>query len=155
MSLSIEATERIFKRLIATYGDEFTRKWPGVPELDQKTMWSHELASLATRAGYNRIAWALDNLPERAPNPIVFRNLCKLAPGAPEPVPALPAPANPARVAAEVAKLATVRAQVVSNGRDWAAELRRRVTGREVMPTQFQRACLTAVSDSSNLTDNG
>ena len=55
----------------------------------------------------NRIAWALENLPDRAPNAIQFRNLCRQAPA--EIAPPLPMPAaNPERVRAELAKLGHV-----------------------------------------------
>lgn len=104
MSLSLQATERLFERLIATYGSEFLNKYPGNEEEIRKvkTVWAHELGDF--QSSLSRIAWALENLPERCPNVIAFKNLCRLAPS-PE-VPELPAPkADPERLRAEIAKL--------------------------------------------------
>ena len=130
MSLSIRVVERLFDRLAATYGDEFYRKWGTAPISDVKTAWAHELAPFANRL--EMIAWALENLPERAPNAIVFRNLVRSAPRlASEDVPLLSGPpADPARIAAELEKLGVVRTAVVlkpSNGRDWARVLDARI----------------------------
>lgn len=130
MSLSIKATERLFARLIATYGEEFMRKWGATPMADVKSAWSHELAGFASERGLEQLAWALDNLPERAPNCIVFKNLARMAPASASTL-SLPAPqsADPARIAAEIAKLADAKTRIVgvSNGRDWAYKLRDRM----------------------------
>jgi hypothetical protein len=80
------------------------------------------LASLGPHL--HMIAWALENLPERAPNVIVFRNLCRSAPALPEKL--LPAPkADPERVAAELSKLSPILKLAKSEGmffdhRAWA-----------------------------------
>lgn len=104
MSLPLPAIDRIFDRLATAYGRQFTDLYAGVDPASVKTTWSYELAAFASNAGLRRIAWALDNLPERPPNVIAFRNLCRQAP-APE-APALPTPpANPARMHAELQKL--------------------------------------------------
>jgi len=79
------------------------------------------------RQSTDALAWALENLPERAPNVIEFRNLARRAP-TPE-LPRLPEPkADPERVAAELAKLVPVRAAISesTDGREWA----RRIIGR-------------------------
>ena len=130
MSLSIRVVERLFARLINTYGEEFLRQWGASPLVDVKTTWAHELAPFANRL--EMIAWALENLPERAPNAIVFRNLVRSAPRpVSEDVPLLSAPpADPARIAAELEKLGVIRTAVVlkpSNGRDWARVLDARI----------------------------
>lgn len=116
-----EVIDRLFSRLAATYGAEWTRQWAGVPMTDVKTAWGHELS------GYMRnlaaIAHALDNLPDRCPNVIQFRNLCRSAPA--RAVPVIEAPkASPERVATELAKLAPATAK--TDGREWA----RRIIGR-------------------------
>ena len=109
MSLSTEAVDRIFIRMTATYGTEFHARYAGVPVNDVKAVWSHELAGFDGRL--KSIAWALENLPERCPNAIEFRNLCRRAPE-PE-APRLPEPqADQQRVAEELAKLAPLRAKV-------------------------------------------
>lgn len=119
----IKAIDRLFHRLSATYGADWDRSLGQTPIADAKTVWAHELANFKT--SLHRIAWALENLPERCPNVIVFKKLCQQAP-TPE-APALPAPkADPARVAAELAKLAPLRTAEKPNHidhKEWAKTL--------------------------------
>ena len=75
-----EVIDRLFKRLAATYGAAWTRQWEGTPMPDVKTAWCHELAGYAGHL--SAISYALDNLPDRCPNVIQFRNLCRAAPTA-------------------------------------------------------------------------
>lgn len=109
MSISIKAVDHLFDRLTLTYGRAFMAQWDGIPDrqlADLKTMWADELGQFRDRL--ECIAWALENLPARAPNVIEFRNICRLAPRPPELQ--LPEPkADPSRVAAELAKLAEAR----------------------------------------------
>lgn len=117
--------DRIFSRLAATYGAAWDRQSGAAPLADYKTVWAHELAGfLQTRESMMAIAWALENLPERCPNVIEFRNLCRQAP-APD-VPRLPEPKVDAeRVRAELAKLAPLREPVSAptDSRAWARRL--------------------------------
>jgi len=124
MSLPLPALDRLFIRLQATYGRDFMSRYEGVDINAVKTSWAHELS------GYSKnmmpLAWALENLPDRAPNVLEFRALCRRAP-APA-VPALPEPkADTARVAAELEKLAPLRTmaakRVVIDYKDWARRL--------------------------------
>ena len=80
MTLPLAVVERLFQRLTATYGSEFVNKWDKVPIADVKTAWAHELAF--TAEDLNIIGWALNNLPDRCPNLIEFKSLCKQAPRA-------------------------------------------------------------------------
>lgn len=128
MSLPIKAVDRLFERLLATYGEEFSRKWGASPVMDVKSVWAHELSQYANRL--DCIAWALDNLPEKAPNSIQFKNLCKGAPSPKEALPALPPPPDPERLADELRKLGDAKASVTasaSSGKDWARALRKRL----------------------------
>ena len=130
MSLPIKAVDRIFLRLLATYGTEFSGRYAGVQDGDLKSMWAHELAGFAS--DLPSIAWALENLPERCPNVIEFRNLCHQAPRAAEPQ--LPAPqADPERLRAELAKLSEVRNAAVEpvGAKDWARRNLARVDAGE------------------------
>ncbi|MDE2104030.1 MAG: hypothetical protein KGL39_42730 [Patescibacteria group bacterium] len=104
MSLPLPVIDRLFQRLAATYGAAWDRSLGNAPMVDVKTVWGEELTGFSDRLGL--IAWALENLPERCPNVIEFRNLCRHAP-------LLDAPrieqerkaATPERIAAELAKL--------------------------------------------------
>jgi hypothetical protein len=92
-----------------------------------KTSWGHELDGYSQHL--NPLAWALENLPERPPNVIEFRSLCRRAPSTE--VPALPEPkADHARVKAEMAKLGHIRksAQAPVGMKEWAYTLQTRHT---------------------------
>ena len=130
MSLPVKAVDRIFARLGATYGAAWDRAMGSAPLADVKTVWAHELAGFAPHL--QSIAWALENLPERCPNVIEFRNLCRQAPRAAEPQ--LPEPqADPKRLRAELAKLAEVRNAAVEpvGAKDWARRILARVEAGE------------------------
>lgn len=120
MSLPLQAVDRLFDRLAATYGAAFLRSYEGVEPAAVKTVWAHELSGFASNL--QALAWALENLPERAPNAIEFRNLARKAPAAE--APRLPEPkADPERVRVELAKLGQMKTAI--NGRrtvkaDWA-----------------------------------
>ncbi len=141
MSLPLTTIDRVFSRLAAAYGKQFFDLYAQVDPGDVKTMWGHELGPFGTQIGLKRIAWALDNLPDRAPNAIQFRNLCRQAPS-PD-VPALPMPAaNPERMRAELAKLGHVAAKPQGTGMmDWApAILVRHKAGERITPTVLKMA---------------
>lgn len=78
MSLPLNAVDRLFDRLLATYGRDFSARWEGLDQGAVKSSWAHELAGFENHL--KSIGWALENLPERAPNVIEFRNLCRRAP---------------------------------------------------------------------------
>ena len=135
MSLSTKAIDRLFDRLSATYGAQWHRVWDGVPMNDVKSLWAQELAGFENNL--DAIVWALENLPERAPNVIVFRNLCRNAPTPPEKMLPLPK-ADPARMAAELAKLGTIaQAQKATtfDHKSWAKRILSQVeAGDKVRP---------------------
>ncbi len=124
MSLPLQAVDRLFSRLTATYGRQFLDLYEGLDSNAIKTSWSHELAGFAQRLP--DVAWALENLPERAPNAIEFRNLCRKAPSVD--TMQLPAPpADPGRIRAELAKLKPLidaaRAVGGNANLDWARRI--------------------------------
>lgn len=123
MSLPLRAIDRLFDRLTATYGAQFTSLYGALDPNAVKSAWAHELSGFGTPDGLAALAWALENLPERAPNVIQFRNLARRAPVAE--APKLPEPkADPERVAAELAKLrAKVGPVVRHNNLDWARRI--------------------------------
>ena len=127
MYMPLQAVDRLFSRLTMTYGPSFTRTFDGLDLNEVKSLWGHELSFYSTHEKMADIAWALENLPERAPNVIEFRNLCRKAPK--REAPQLPEPkANPERLKAELAKLmaptraAAEKAQL-TDGRDWARRI--------------------------------
>lgn len=142
MSLPAKAIDRLFNRLAATYGAQWTRQWADLPISDIKTAWAHELAVFGS--SLHRIAWALENLPPKCPNVIEFKNLCRAAP-APE-VPRLPEPkADPERVKAELARLGHVRRESVSSTKTdhkaWAKTIvARHEAGDNINPTTLRFA---------------
>lgn len=79
MSLPLTTVERIFSRLMASYGRQFADLYADIDPTDVKAQWAHELDAFSSPVGLKRIAWALDNLPGKAPNAPEFRNLCKQA----------------------------------------------------------------------------
>jgi len=120
------AIDRIFQRLAATYGAAWDRSLGQVPMADIKTVWNHELAGyLQRRQSMLSIAWALENLPERPPNAIQFKNLCRCAPCADTPALAAPA-ADPERMARELERIQPMMAErIQTDGKEWARRLQR------------------------------
>jgi hypothetical protein len=109
---------------------------------DVKTTWEHELSGfLQNREAMMAIAWALENLPERCPNVIEFKNLCRMAPALD--VPRLDEPkADPERVRAQLEKLAPLREKIISvqakDCREWDRVIMANPKGRT--PTVIQMA---------------
>ena len=140
MSLPMKAIDRLFSRLIATYGNAFMRQWGDVPESDIKTVWAHELQGYASHLG--ALAWALENLPEKPMNALEFRALCRRAVVAE--APRLPEPAaNPERIAAELAKLSGLSKPlpVQVGHKDWAKRIMaRKQAGEKVNSTAYRMA---------------
>lgn len=145
MSLPLQAVDRVIDRLTATYGQQFMRLYEGLDMNAVKTTWAHELSEFGrSRESMMRIAWALENLPDRAPNVIAFRSLCRAAP-APE-APALPMPkADPERMRAELAKLGQILKPVERTSpvdhKAWARViLSRHEAGEKILPCTLRFA---------------
>jgi len=99
----MQAVDYVFTQLAAAYGAAWDKSLGVAPLSDIKSRWLYELEPF--RHSKKRIMWALAHLPKFAPNAMEFHQLCRQAP-APELL-ALPEPAaDPARVAAELARLA-------------------------------------------------
>jgi hypothetical protein len=149
MSISIAAIERLFDRLSMTYGSEFKNKWNGIPLNEVKSSWSHELGIFADNL--HAIGWALQNLPDRCPNLIEFKSLCKQAPR-PTTI-ALDAPKAPIevvdRVLAEIA-LKAFKAPKDDNGnvdhKRWAKKLKERHQRGEKL-SMYQIKCYKTALD--------
>lgn len=139
MSLPTAWVDALFTKLTLAYGRDFIGRWEGIEIGDVKTDWAHELSGFDAHP--EAIAYALANLPAKAPTVIEFRALCRKAP--PPAVALLPEPpANPQRVAAELRKLAPILAKPASeDGRAWArAILTRHQRGDKIRPITLQFA---------------
>lgn len=141
-----DVVEYVFKRLAATYGAAWDRSLGQSPIVDVMTVWGHQLQPFTgSDAAKKMVVWALDNLPDRAPNVLEFKALCRRAPSAtplalPEPKP------DPARIEAELAKLAPLRARVgvVENvdHKAWAKRIiARKSRGERINTTAHRMAC--------------
>ncbi len=138
MTLPIAAVERLFDCLSMTYGAEFRNKWAGMPLNEIKTHWAHELAQFADNL--NAVGWALQNLPDRCPNLIEFKSLCKQAPR-PE-YKALDAPKVPIDVVdSQISKILATLVKPPSDTGDhkrWARRLKERhEKGEKLSPYQI------------------
>ena len=69
-----EVIDRIFHRLSATYGADWARQCATVPIADVKTALAQDLAGYINNL--LAISYTFENLPERCPNVIQFRNPC-------------------------------------------------------------------------------
>lgn len=124
MVMPLKAIDRLFDRLTATYGRQFTEMYAGVDPQSVKTTWAMELDYWGTQTGMQAIAWALENLPERAPNAIQFKALVRNSP--PPEVPRLPEPkADPERLKAELNKLGGLSVGFAARNpnKDWAKRI--------------------------------
>ena len=116
--------EKLFKRLAETYGASWDRSLGQAPIGDIMSRWADQLSGyFQTRDTMKAVAWALENLPERCPNVIEFRNICRAAPA--QVLPALDQPkASPERIKAELDKLAPLRVSAgqisTSDPKAWA-----------------------------------
>ena len=138
MGLPTQAIDRIFQRMAATYGAAWDRSLGNAPISDIKTAWGHELAGFEN--SLEDIAWAFDNLPERAPNVIEFKKICRLAPVKDVPQLAAP-PADPERLKAELAKLGHITRKPRASDKDWArAIINRANAGEKVRPISLRFA---------------
>lgn len=142
MSLSPEAIDHIFKRLAVTYLAAWDRFVGATPVNDVKTIWAHDLGEFGlNNVSKRRILWALENLPERPPNAIEFKRLCRQAPMMPDAALPPPAPLNIERINAELSKLGQLKVELSSKplpGRlDWAHRLKEkdRLNPKLVTPT--------------------
>jgi hypothetical protein len=138
MSLPEHWVDKLFSKLSATYGQSFLRQYDGVDPADVKAEWGEVLSRF--QQSPDAIRYGLDNLPpDRAPNPLQFRDLCRRAPDAAFSKPeALPAPES-TPVAPEViaATKAAFERKDTRGWRDWAVALKRRHESGERL-TRFQ-----------------
>lgn len=144
---SIRAVDHVFAVLAATYTAAWERSLGTTPISDVKTAWAYQLGQFThSQTAKRAILWGLRNLPDSVPSAIQFRNICRMAPVT-EAL-ALPAPAaDPARVAAELAKLAPLRTKPSESAghgmKAWAYRLKSRDEAGESV-NMNQRRCYKA-----------
>lgn len=138
MSLPLPWVDRIFEKLTLVYGRPFLDRWRDIDLERVKNDWATELSGFERAP--NAIAYALQSLPDgRAPSVLDFRAICRAAPATE--APKLPAPAaDPARIAAELAKLRVPTAPANPYGaKAWAHALRtRHQAGERLNPNQIR-----------------
>ena len=140
MSLSLKTIDRLFDRLTATYGREFMMKFDGIDPNSVKSSWAHELSAFSSHL--DMIAWALENLPEKCPNVIQFRNIAKQAPRQSPPALLMP-DVLPERIKSEIGKLMPMlkKSSFNSSGKDWAHRiLGRYEAGESIAPCTLRFA---------------
>jgi hypothetical protein len=135
-----EVVDLVFAKLSVTYGHRFLSIWDGMPLDVVKADWAKELAPVK----HERILWALQNLPERAPDAPTFRALCACMP---QPREAVALPSGPKKPAPAVAR---AFAEVVKNAEPhtepervrWARQYVAKWGSPDAKPTFFQRDML-------------
>lgn len=129
MSLPLPWVDKIFEKLTLVYGQQFLARWRDVDLELVKQDWARELGGFEQKP--EAIAFALQNLDaEKPPTVLVFGAMALRSPVAvlarlPEPA------ADPARMAAELAKFAGIRTAANGSGYDhkaWARRLKNRHT---------------------------
>lgn len=137
MSLPSAWVEKIFTKCALVYGRAFLDRWAGLDLDAVKADWAHELAGFERHP--KAIAWALQNLPaEKPPTALEFRKLGYATPKEDAPQIAYQ-PADLARVALELEKLASVRDAPKCGMRDWAVRLKEKDATNPKSVTQTVR----------------
>lgn len=145
--LSTKTVDMIHTRLLVRYGARWMSMWAGLDVALVKADWAEQLAGMS----WAQIDYALCSLPanDNPPNAAQFRAIC-YGWRNPKPQPALPAPAsNPARVAAELAKMAEIRRarEASPKGRlQWAYDLQERSSRGESLSPAANRAWREALA---------
>ncbi len=113
--------DRIFQKLSVTFGRDFLGRWGGVPIEEVKADWAHELRGFQQNP--EAIKFALQTcLSGKPPTVQDFKALCIRRPV--DAAPALPSPpADPERVAAELAKMEQSRRAAAVDHKAWAKRL--------------------------------
>ena len=76
--LSTTVIDRLFTALFNIYGSQWLHQWKDNDLNEVKVLWADQLGFFADNL--DSIAWALDHLPDRAPNLVQFKRLCIEAP---------------------------------------------------------------------------
>lgn len=74
--MDIQVIEIIFKKMALTYGKAFVDQYRDVQMQEVMQNWAKELAGFRP----HEITYGLECLPDRPPNVIQFRAVCRMAP---------------------------------------------------------------------------
>lgn len=120
--LPIEWINKIFERLTLVYGKAFTDRWRDI-DLDAVKMdWRRELARFESRP--SALTYALDNLPEKPPTCVEFRNLCANAPAPRQEAKVIEfVPANKAKMAEALRQIDTTIKCAQRDPKGWAKRI--------------------------------
>lgn len=113
MSMPAAWIDALFKRLTLRYGEAFMRQYPDLSAQSLKADWAHVLDGCSATSFQHALAHLS---PDRPPNALQFRDLCRGKPTTP--APRLPPPAVDPNCVANA--LATIR----RNAADAAADMR-------------------------------
>ena len=135
MALPLAWVDRIFDKLMLTYGRDFTGRWEGLPMSSVKADWAHELSGFETHPEAIKHALLSVN-PAKSPTVLEFRNLAANAPKMADK--ALPTPLQNMKFVNEV--LAGVdRSRTPVGMKDWAHRLQaRHVAGDRLNANQIR-----------------
>lgn len=141
MPLPLRWVDELFAKLSVSYGDAFPRQYDGMDLALVKANWAEVLDGFKGAS----IAYGLRNLPQRPPNAMQFRDLCR---NAPDTTPRLPPP-NPGPMTEErralLADVKALRPGAGSDPLDWARKLQARHQAGEKL-TLGQLQSLRAVA---------
>ena len=120
MSLPAAWVDRIFAKLLLTYGRDFSARWEGQDIAAVKADWGHELSVFFTH--HDSIAYALQHLPEKPPSVVEFKRIARNAPASSVPRVEHHTKADPERVAQALRRMRDPR---LSNRppKQWAHDL--------------------------------
>lgn len=156
MSLPEPWVERIFARLLATYGRDFTARWEGINMDVVRADWAHVLRGYENYP--SKLIYALENLPTKPLNSVEFRILAERGPD--EPVRRIEPPRGPRTPEQEAARayaIASLKALarekreeaqrgVSEHPREWAHRVLERVHHGERVST-YAVACAQEVAN--------
>jgi hypothetical protein len=134
--LPIEWVDKLFQKFGLIYGVDVARRYQGLDPAEIKRQWQEALAGFKDNPA--AIKFALDHLPpDRCPNVLQFRDLCRQAP--PKQMLKLDlGKANKEVVDNEIRKL-VADAFIVNNHLDWAYKLKKRhESGERLSATQIK-----------------
>ena len=122
MALPLSWVDRIFDKLMLTYGRDFMGRWDGLPMASVKADWAHELSGFEEHPESIKHALLSVN-PAKSPTVLEFRNLAANAPKMADKALPLP-PQNMKFVNSVLAGVDRNRAPV--GMKDWAHRLQAR-----------------------------